>query len=105
MKTFAQLTIAAMVGSIGLTGMVHADDNHRDRDIRHVLMISVDGMHEVDLQRWIKAHPGGTLAELTARGTTYSQAFTTAPSDSFPGMIAQVTGSTPLSSGVFYDDS
>jgi hypothetical protein len=105
MKTFVQLTLAATVGSIGLTGIVRADDDHRDRDIRHVLLISVDGMHAVDLQRWIKAHPGGTLAGLTARGTTYSQAFTTAPSDSFPGMIAQVTGSTPLSSGVFYDDS
>jgi hypothetical protein len=105
MKTSAQLTIAATIGLIGLTEMVRADDDHRDRDIRHVLLISVDGMHAVDLQRWIKAHPEGALAELAERGTTYSQASTTAPSDSFPGIIAQVTGGTPLSAGVFYDDS
>jgi hypothetical protein len=105
MKTFGQLTIAAIVGSIGLTNVARAEDDHRDRDIRHVLLISVDGMHQVDLQRWIKGHPEGAFAELAERGTTYSQAFTTAPSDSFPGMIAQVTGGTPFSAGVFYDDS
>ena len=32
-------------------------------------------------------------------------AFTTAPSDSFPGMLAQVTGATPKQGGLFYDDS
>jgi hypothetical protein len=95
-----------MIGAIATGNIARADDDdHRDRDIRHVLLISVDGMHEVDLQRWIKSHPEGALAELAERGTTYSQAFTTAPSDSFPGMIAQVTGGTPLSAGVFYDDS
>jgi hypothetical protein len=106
MKTFGRLMIAAIVSSMGLTNTVRAEDSdHIDRDIRHVLLISVDGMHQVDLQRWIKTHPEGALAELAERGTTYTQAFTTAPSDSFPGMIAQVTGGTPLSAGVFYDDS
>jgi hypothetical protein len=105
-KRFGQFAIAAMIGAIASGNMARADDDdHRDRDIRHVLLISVDGMHGVDLQRWIKGHPEGALAELAERGTTYSQAFTTAPSDSFPGMIAQVTGGTPLSAGVFYDDS
>jgi hypothetical protein len=62
-------------------------------------------MHQVDLQLWVKSHPNGTLAALAKRGTTYSQAYTTSPSDSFPGMLAQVTGGTPYSTGVFYDDS
>jgi len=73
--------------------------------LKHVLLISVDGMHEVDLRLWIKNHPNGALAALAKRGTTYSNALTTAPSDSFPGMVAQVTGGTPFSAGVFYDDS
>jgi hypothetical protein len=73
--------------------------------VHHVLLISVDGMHEVDLRLWIKNHPGGTLTSLAQRGNVYSQAYTTLPSDSFPGMIAQVTGGTPFSAGVFYDDS
>jgi hypothetical protein len=105
MKRLEPFAIAAVIGAILSSSLARADDDRRDRDIRHVLLISVDGMHEVDLKRWIKAHPEGTLAELAERGTSYSQAFTTAPSDSFPGMVAQVTGGTPLSAGVFYDDS
>ena len=44
MKTFAQLTIAAIVSSVGLPNVVRAEDNHSDRDIKHVLLISVDGI-------------------------------------------------------------
>ncbi len=62
-------------------------------------------MHAVDLQRYVAAHAGSALAALSRRGTTYSNAYTSAPSDSFPGMTAQATGGTPYSSGVFYDDS
>jgi hypothetical protein len=89
-------------------GGLHAqegDGESRGSRIRHVLLISVDGMHEVDLRRWITGHPHGALAALAHRGKTYSQAYTTAPSDSFPGMLAQATGGTPYSTGVFYDDS
>src|SRR5207245_757361 len=33
----------------------------------------------------------------------YNQASTSIPSDSFPGLLAMVTGGTPKSTGVFYD--
>jgi len=42
---------------------------------------------------------------LATRGSTYQNALTTAPSDSFPGTIAQMSGGTSKSTGVFYDDS
>jgi hypothetical protein len=71
----------------------------------HVLLISIDGMHAVDLSTYIANHPTSTLATLSASGLTYSNAMTTAPSDSFPGPLAQVTGGTSKSTGVFYDDS
>jgi hypothetical protein len=35
----------------------------------------------------------------------YSGARTTTPSDSFPGLLALVTGGTPKTTGVYYDDS
>lgn len=92
---------AALLGAITAA---RADDDRR-AGLRHVLLISVDGMHEVDLRLWVQTHPRGALAKLSDRGVTYSRAYTTAPSDSFPGMIAQVTGGTPKSAGVFYDDS
>jgi predicted AlkP superfamily pyrophosphatase or phosphodiesterase len=71
----------------------------------HVLLISIDGMHAVDLQNYIAAHPGSTLAQLASHGVRFPNALTTAPSDSFPGLLAQVTGGTSRSTGVFYDVS
>jgi len=76
-----------------------------DRNIRHVLLISVDGLHASDLSYYVGAHAGSNLAKLVAHGITYPNALTTAPSDSFPGLLAQVTGGTPKSVGVFYDVS
>ena len=79
----------------------------RDGHYQHVLLISVDGLHDVDLQRYIAdpAHKTSTLTQLSKSGIIYDKALTTAPSDSFPGMIAQVTGGTPKTADVFYDDS
>ncbi len=73
----------------------------------HVLLISIDGMHAVDLANYIAdpSHAGSALGELASNGVVYRNALTTGPSDSFPGMVAQVTGATPKSAGVFYDDS
>ena len=83
------------------------DDGHRHEglDVRHVLLVSVDGLHAVDTARWTAAHPGSTLAKLARSGVEYADAHTPTPSDSFPGMLALVTGGTPKSTGVYYDDS
>ena len=45
------------------------------------------------------------MAGLLARGLEYTDAHTTTPSDSFPGLTALVTGGTPRTAGVYYDDS
>ena len=76
-----------------------------EHGINHVLLLSVDGLHAVDLANCKAAGTCPHLAQLTAHGITYSNASTTKPSDSFPGMLAQVTGATSKSTGVFYDDS
>jgi hypothetical protein len=84
-------------------------DSERKEDgsaaIKHVLLISVDGMHEVDLQNYVAAHPASAFAKLISRGAHYTQAHTSTPSDSFPGLMAFMTGGSPLSHGIFYDDS
>ncbi len=36
-------------------------------------------------------------------GTTYSNASTSKPSDSFPGLMALVSGGSPRTVGAFYD--
>lgn len=80
--------------------------------IQHVLLISVDGMHELDLVNCIKGVPayGGTtycpnIAQLYKNGHNYVAASASRPSDSFPGLTALVTGATPRSTGAFYDVS
>ena len=47
-----------------------ASNAHADNDLRHVLLISVDGMHEVDLRLWVQGHPKGALAQLFLRSVT-----------------------------------
>ncbi len=80
-----------------------ADD--RDGAIKHVLVISVDGMHQADLDWYLKNHPNSALAKLAGTGVQYTANSTSRPSDSFPGLLAFFTGGTPISHGVFYDDT
>src|SRR5690242_13983344 len=71
----------------------------------HVLLLSIDGLHQQDLDWYVRNHPHSTLARLAASGTSYRNAATPFPSDSFPGMLAQVTGGDPRTTGVYYDDT
>ena len=94
--------IAAAVSS------VHADADVellRDARIQHVLLISIDGLHALDVARFVESHPNSALADLASHGVTYSNASTPAHTDSFPGLLALVTGGSPVSHGVFYDVS
>ena len=81
------------------------DGTVADIDIQHVLLLSVNGLHETDASRWIAAHPHSTLARLSKTGFAYTNAHTPTPSDSFPGLVALVTGGSPKTTGVYYDDS
>src|ERR1700739_2477579 len=73
--------------------------------VEHVLLISVDGMHQSDLAWYAQNFPKSTLAALMAQGIDYSNASTPFPSDSFPGMVGQVTGGNPATTGIYYDDT
>ena len=77
----------------------------RAGDIDHVLLISVDGLHALDVERYIATHPNSAMAKLADRGITYTNARTPSLSDSFPGLLALVTGGSPISHGLFYDVS
>jgi arylsulfatase A-like enzyme len=92
----AALTLAA-----GSTPALARDD----APAKHVLLISVDGLHQSDLDAYIAGHNDSTFARLAHQGTRYTNAQTPFPSDSFPGLTALVTGANPKSSGVYYDDS
>ncbi len=92
----------------------NAEDRSHDWDsnhIRHVLLLSIDGMHAIDYincSRGISGVNGGqsycpNLATLGQTGLNYLNTSTSKPSDSFPGLMAIVTGGSPRTFGAFYD--
>jgi len=98
--------VAVFVLVAGMVGMsLPASAHDRTPTVRHVLLLSVDGMHQSDLDWYVAHHPHSALAELVAHGDEYTRARTPVPSDSFPGMVGQVTGGNPSSTGIYYDDT
>ncbi len=84
-----------------------------ESQIKHVLLISIDGMHALDYYNCVNGISGvnngapycPNLAELGTTGVNYTSASTTKPSDSFPGLMGIMTGATPATMGVYYDVS
>jgi hypothetical protein len=96
----------ATLGTLGtLTATTTVATARPTATSKHVLLISVDGLHQFDLEQFVRLHPDSNLAHLAEVGTQYTNASTSRPSDSFPGLLAPVTGGTSKSTGVFYDDS
>jgi len=98
----------AMAIGVALTaGATRADlehGAHHQHVVKHVLLISVDGLHQSDVDWYVSKRPRSELAKLVAGGADYTEAQTPIPSDSFPGMTAQVTGGNPHTAGLYYDD-
>jgi Type I phosphodiesterase / nucleotide pyrophosphatase len=93
--------VAVLVGlAAGSTG-AQAAAKAADR----VLLISIAGLHEFDLEHFITAHPDSVLAGLKKRAVAYTGVMAPRPSDSFPGVIALMSGALPRQSGIFYDDT
>ena len=83
--------------------VAQADEGGELGSVQHVLLISVDGLHALDLSNYVHKHPDSTLAELSRHGVTYTNASTSTPSDSFPGLASLVTGGSPTTTGFWYD--
>ena len=103
------LALAASAYCGGALGAALNTDIEARGQIRHVLLISIDGMHALDFANCSGASGGPftcpTLAALAKTGLTYTNASTSKPSDSFPGLTALATGGSPKSTGAFYDVS
>src|ERR1700758_2718907 len=108
MKTaIAVLSLAAACSAAS----AFAQDSLGQGPIKRVLLISVDGMHAVDVANCAKGistvnngEPScPALAGLAKTGVNYVAASPSKPSDSFPGLTAIVTGGSPALTGVYYD--
>ena len=88
---------------VGLLTAHAAGAWQQEQTVKHVLLISVHGLHALDLSNYVKSHPNSALSALTRHGLTYTNNQTSSPSDSFPGLAALVTGGSPVTSGFWYD--
>ena len=109
--------LAASLCAVNVVAQKADQDRDRGKDfpssgkIRHVMLISVDGMHAVDLFNCMHGIAGANngdpycpnLAMLASSGINYTSASTSKPSDSFPGLMNIVSGATPRTMGVYYD--
>lgn len=103
-RALRRVALAGLAGAALLAG-AGAASAHDGARVHHVLLLSVDGMHQSDLDWYVRSHPSSPLAALVHGGTQFTGARTPVPSDSFPGLVAQVTGGDPRTTGVWYDDS
>ena len=100
-KFAATLFVGCMMLAFSLYS--YAEKHDDGKKVKHVLLISVDGLHALDLANYVAKHPTSTLAALSGHGITYTNASTSQPSDSFPGLASLVTGGSPITSGFWYD--
>jgi len=92
---------------------VMASDAHGvgTKDVKHVLLLSIDGMHAVDFYNCSHGMAGvnngnpycPNMAALSRTAINYVAAVSSKPSDSFPGLAALVSGGSPRSTGLYYD--
>jgi hypothetical protein len=108
LKHFA---LAALVLAIAMAASTSAKAQVGSGNIKHVLLISIDGMHAVDFYNCahgIAGINGGdpycpNMAALAQTGVNYVNTESSKPSDSFPGMAALASGGTPKTTGLYYD--
>jgi Type I phosphodiesterase / nucleotide pyrophosphatase len=110
-----KLLLAGAAAALTLTSWMNgrAADNGAvgTRQIRHVLLLSIDGMHAVDYYNCthgIAGVNGGdpycpNMADLGHTAINYVATSSSRPSDSFPGLAALVTGGSPRTTGLYYD--
>ena len=101
--TRTRFRVFAVLAALGLSGVVVAAQPAGALEIsraKHVLLLSVDGLHQSDLAWYAAKHPDSAVGKLVHRGVSFTDAMTPFPSDSFPGMVAQVTGGNPKTTGV-----
>jgi len=110
-----RLVLAGAAAAAALASSTHgiaADRNDvGSGNIKHVLLLSIDGMHAVDFYNCangIAGVNGGdpycpNMAALSLTGINYVNTESSKPTDSFPGMAALASGGSPKTTGLYYD--
>jgi len=106
------LAVAAVIGALASSKYGKAQTSSvGSGNIKHALLLSIDGMHAVDFYNCahgIAGVNGGSpycpnMAALGQTAINYVNTESSKPSDSFPGMAALASGGTPKTTGLYYD--
>jgi len=103
--TALAFALASALGTVAQTNAVGAGK------IKHVLLLSIDGMHAVDFYNCSHGVTGvkgdspycPNMTALSQTAINYINTESSKPSDSFPGMAALASGGTPKTTGLYYD--
>jgi Type I phosphodiesterase / nucleotide pyrophosphatase len=110
----SRLVLAGVAVALTLSpnyGMAADGNTVGSKNVKHVLLLSIDGMHAVDFYNCSHGIAGANsgdpycpnLAALAKTGINYVATSSSKPSDSAPGLMALVTGGTPRTTGIYYD--
>src|ERR1700676_2191121 len=99
--------VAAWIGLLGVSASLVAggvaQGLQASATVQHVLLLSIDGAHALDIANYVRLNPKSALAELSGMSVTYTNA-SLPIGDFYPGVLSLVTGGTPNSTGVWYDE-
>jgi Type I phosphodiesterase / nucleotide pyrophosphatase len=103
--------VVALTLALSTLGIAADKNTVGSGNIKHVLLLSIDGMHAVDFyncSHGIAGVNGGNpycpnMAALSQTAINYVNTESSKPSDSFPGMAALASGGTPKTTGLYYD--
>jgi hypothetical protein len=106
MLTLVQLILAGTAASAVLSRDDGSDCyGSNGQGYKHVAIFSFDGLHASDVDKYLALRgPSSNMSRLLEHGHRFTGAYTSFPSDSFPGSMGPFTGSSPRTHGVWYDD-
>ena len=91
-RTCRPAVLVLSIAALGFPAAYAGENNQGGNDQgnnsfggKHVLLISIDGMHALDYENCVNNSTCLNLASLGKSGVTYTRTSTSRPSDSFPG--------------------
>jgi hypothetical protein len=87
----------AIIAGLGARAFANTDN---DKVYKYVVTFSVDGLRGSDIKKYVTLRLASTIATLLKTAYEYTDCYTSALSDSYPGVAAFVTGSSPRTTGM-----
>src|SRR5438105_7022727 len=88
------MCVAVISALLALMASGQSNRAQRAPSIQHVLLLSIDGAHALDIVKYVQANPHSAFADLSSMAVTYTNA-SLPIGDFYPGVLSLITGGTP----------